>query len=188
MRKINCLSKKDLILLYYEEFNNDSLAKIRSHLKHCKKCFKKYLEIEKLLSGLEKQTVELSKEDISSLVESIIKKLPEPKQKLKLIPRYIETLSFLKENLAWRFRAQPQLAFISLALIFVLFLSPVLLNFKKHDLIREFAICEIEMELSLQNLEIVSVFDFFEEEFIDQESFQSLPILHNNSGIIRLRT
>lgn len=178
-----CLSKKDIIMLYYNELEEGEKIKYKEHLKDCNRCRKIYEEIQDTLSRIEAQPLEFAYQD---MVDEAVKEITSKQREITLWQRLRYSIEQLRDNWFWRLNYRPQRAIVTLAIILLVFIYPWR---KKIDVTqKQFEILEIEMELSLQNLEEITLFDLLEEESMDEESLLIPPTPQNSSEVIHIKT
>jgi hypothetical protein len=173
---MRCLSKKELILLYYNELNENITLKFKSHLRACGECSQRYLDLKQFLSGLSRDDIHISGEELDTLIDKVKERLSSP----TLWERWKLKLEYIKDGLGWIIY-QPQPAFL-IGLLIIITLITFPLWRRSTDLNKEYKILEIEMELSLQDLEQITIFDMLEEELVEVEDYDlSSDFLNNHS-------
>ncbi len=154
-----CLSKKELILFFYKEVDEEKLAYYKRHLESCKKCLMRFKEIEKFLLSLKKEKIALSEEEKEELIRNVLSKIEVSSERIKIFDRIREKFIFL---------ARLSLAGVAVFLCIFFFWQAK----KSQD--KEFSILETEMILSSKELDEITVFD---EEDLENEVlfFASFP-------------
>lgn len=180
---MSCLSKKELIMLYYNELEEEKKFKFKEHLKHCNKCSKAYGDVKEFLSQVEVGPVEFAYDDI---VNEAVKRITSKQKELSWWERCRYYLEHLRDSWRWQVSYQPRRVIIAVVIILLVLIYPW--RRKSYITHKQFEILEIEMELSLQNLEGITLFDLLEEESIDKENHSTPPIPQNSSGVIHIKT
>ena len=151
-----CLSKKELILFFYKEVDEEKLAYYKRHLKSCKKCLKRFKEIEEVLCSFKKEEILIPEEEKEELIRNVLSKIEASSERIKIFDKIFNKI---KEKFI--FLARLSLAGVAV-LLFVFFFWQV----KKESWNKELSILETEMILSSKELDNITVFD---EEDLENE-------------------
>lgn len=175
---MRCLKQKELILLYYNEVTQEKAGVFRSHIKGCSRCAARYSELEQFMHSVDTHSVDVPYKEIEEYVDFVSRKAYEvtPRQRGRK-----EILSSFLQNIGdglYALFLRPRLALVTVAVITALILFP--LWKKKNTLDKEFDIFQIQMELTLNEEDLIELFDFFGEDFIDSE-YLLLPPTPGNS-------
>ncbi len=146
-----CLSKKDLILFFYKEADEEKLAYYKKHLESCKKCLARFKEIEKFLLSFKKEKVSISEEEKEKLIRDILSKVKASSERIRIFDRIRKKSIFLA-----------RLSLVGTAVFLCIFFFWQ----AKKSWDKEFSILEIETTLSSEELDKITVFD---EEDLENE-------------------
>ena len=174
---MRCLKEKELILFYYRELKEGRHKQLAEHLRECPRCLKKYKNIESVFSQIESKPLQLTPQELDSIVENVKARLGKLSFRERVKDRIYEFLQNLRLGLFYK----PQLVPVMVALIIILGGLAVVRS-RQHFLNREFDILEIEIELSLDDVE-GSIFELYEGdlEFNDEVLGLQSPILGSKS-------
>ncbi|MFH1768054.1 MAG: hypothetical protein ABH858_02695 [Candidatus Omnitrophota bacterium] len=162
---MRCPSKSELTLFYYQDVSQDLYKRIEDHLARCSDCGKQYSDLASFLGKINKEEVKLSSKDIETILYNVKRKIEQP----SFLDRAREMVNRLLEQARLGFLARRQFVPVVVILLLVLTVMPFL-GRRQDSLDKELAIFEIEMELSVDNLE-GSLFDLYEQgAFSGQEA------------------
>jgi len=150
-----CLNKKDFILFFYKELDEHTLNIYREHLKNCPRCLEEYKKLENLLNSIHREEVTIPLQEKEKVISQVLCRLK----------RYSYPKSFFKDLKERIIQHILRPVLISLA---VLLLLVVPWGIKKLSLEKDFSILETEMLLSLNEIEVLTIFD---KEDIEEEVF-----------------
>ena len=150
-----CLSKKELVLFFYKEVDEEKLAYYKRHLESCKKCLMRFKEIEKFLLSLKKEKIALSEEEKEELIRNVLSKIEASSERIKIFDKI-----FNKIREKFIFFVRLSLAGVAVFLCIFFFWQAK----KSQD--KEFSILETEIILSSKELDKITVFD---EEDLENE-------------------
>ncbi|MCD6583177.1 MAG: hypothetical protein J7K71_00595 [Candidatus Omnitrophica bacterium] len=165
------LSLKDLASLCYVDSDTQVNSKLVHHLRVCPKCLREYQKLKILLSDLTIKLPQIKEEEVEKLIERVKERTLEP----NFLERVKYRWDYLIVHLRWRLA--PQLLIATVAVILALIILPW---WRSYNLNREFNILQLEAELSLEDLNNISPFDFWEDTINSDNFLPSTP--QNNFG------
>lgn len=183
---MKCIGEKNLILFYYRELGSDKLILIERHLKECERCSQEYGKIKSLFAWIKPQTVKLNSADYNKIIEAVKGKVYKTSFWFSLKEKLADFWDNLRLGLSYR----PQLVPILVSLIILLVTVPLIISKKAAVSDRNVDILQIEMELSLEDNDDLSIFDFYEEDdsLIEEMSDSLDSTRHNNIGEVHIKT
>ncbi len=153
---MRCFKEKDLILFYYQEIGKKKSSLLAEHLNTCSRCREEYKKIESLFAEAKADPVELTDQDLETIVQNIRGEIRK------------HSLSIALEDIVRRFfnglaviLLRPRVIAVAAVLILALLL-PSLIGKRDKSLDKEFDIFQTQMYISLDNIE-GSIFELYEE-------------------------
>lgn len=168
---MRCIKEDELVLFYYRDLKKSRLKLIENHLKTCQHCLKRYKGLESLFARLKSDPLQLKKEELENILTNVRGQI----RKHHILDDTRERINTFLQNLRLGLSYKPKLVPVVVILIVALGIWPLIGKIQR-PLDREFDILQIEVELSLDNLEW-SIFELYEEDFafIDEMSHLRYP-------------
>jgi hypothetical protein len=165
---MKCPKKEELTLFYYQELGREDMERIRRHLGECRSCRMRYEQMQSTLSELKTDPIHLESREVEDILQKVKVRLTQRRPKNYLQEKLESFAGSVRLGLGYR----PQLIPVAVMLIAVFLILPFMAR-ERRTLERDFAILQIEIELSLDNPE-GSLFELYEEA----------EILHDDSSSI----
>jgi len=142
---MKCLSKKQMLLFFYNAIKGEERKPIEEHFLRCSRCSKNYESLNKFLCAAEKEKVDISRDSLND----ILKQIETQTQPVSILPRLRQRLAFVIQGIISALAYRPQIAVVALVVIAALFLLPVI-NKGRIEIAKE-DIVDIEMELVFED-------------------------------------
>lgn len=182
---MKCIKKQDLVLFYYEELKETIAHNIKEHIDSCSECRQEFENMKSLLEGIFTESIHLEEREIEDMIKASKQKPLKAFFIEGIALRLIGFIDNLKLGLAYRKPLVP----VVLTLVLLLGLFSVL-RVDKVTLEHEFNILEIQMELSLEEVDQDSIFELYDDPSIFQDNMSKpgYPNFHKYSAIVRQET
>ena len=142
---MKCLSKKQMLLFFYNEMKEQERKLASLHFLRCSRCNKKYESLNKFLCLAEKEKVDISRDSLNN----ILKQIETQTRKESILSRVRQRIAFVTQDIMAAIAYRPQVAVVALAIIAIFSLLPIM-NKERIEVSKE-GIVDIEMELVFED-------------------------------------
>ncbi|MDD5618582.1 MAG: hypothetical protein WC546_02650 [Candidatus Omnitrophota bacterium] len=143
---MKCLSRKQLLLFFYNELNAQERDSVKKHFLTCSHCSKNYENLNNFLESIKKEKVDISQDSLNSILRQVEIQTKQESFLVRLWQRVVFTLEELMANLEHK----PQLAAVAFVIIAAFLLLPVINN-REQAVTAKVDIVDIEMELAFED-------------------------------------
>ena len=162
---MRCLSKKQMLLFFYNEMKEQEKKLASLHFLHCSRCNKKYESLNKFLCIAEKDKMDISRDSLNN----ILKQIETQTRKVSIVSRMRQRIAFVTQDITAAIAYRPQVAVVALAIIAIFSLLPIM-NKERIEMSKE-GIVDIEMELVFEDSNNTDVIlDIFSPDYSQKSS------------------